>query len=37
MKILGKGVTKGRRGYNNMDHTDNIFSYAPSFKWYWDY
>ena len=35
VKVLGKGVTRARRGYNNMDH--KIFSPAPFFKEYRDY
>ena len=35
MKVLGKGVRRAVRGYNNMDHMDKNFT--PSFKQYFNY
>ena len=35
--LTGKCVLKARRGCNNMDHMDNFFCSAPSFKKYRDY
>ena len=31
MKILGKGVTREGKGYNNMDHV-NQYNYKPMFN-----
>ena len=28
MKVLGKGVTRAGKGYNNMDHMNKIFQFC---------
>ena len=37
MKVLGKGIRRARRRYNNIDHMNKSFSRVPSFKQYQDY